>query len=190
MNGYEFACCTPSRSSGKPSYKHKPEQIGFFYRKMMAMVKEALSSFGEDFPQLKGYTPRIVGFGWHQGWNDGCSADMVPEYEKNMVNFIKDVRKDLGVTNLPFVIANTGMIGLEGKGRRKDLCEMQMALGDRSKHPEFAGTVASVETRGFYRTKEQSPSGFGYHWNHNGESHFLIGEAMAQAILKLQPSGK
>ena len=30
-------------------------------------------------------------------------------YEKNMVNFITDIRKDLGIKNMPFVIANTGI---------------------------------------------------------------------------------
>ena len=32
----------------------------------------------------------------------------VAEYGKNMANFIRDVRKELGVKDLPFVIANTG----------------------------------------------------------------------------------
>jgi alpha-galactosidase len=45
--------------------------------------------------------------------------------------------------------------------------------------------VASVGTRGFARTVEQSPSSFDYHWNLNGESHYVIGEAMGQAMVKL-----
>jgi len=28
----------------------------------------------------------------------------------------------------------------------------------------------------------------GYHWNHNGESHYLIGEAMGKAVLELLKS--
>ena len=31
----------------------------------------------------------------------------------------------------------------------------------------------------------ESPSNFGYHWNHNGETHYLIGEAMGKAMLTL-----
>jgi hypothetical protein len=105
--------------------------------------------------------------------------------------FIRDVRKDLGVKDLPFVIANTGMVGYpkdpekSGNNQGQVLCEIQMALGDPAKHPEFKGTVASVETRGFDRTMDQSPSNFGYHWKHNGESHFLVGQAMAEAMLGL-----
>ncbi|MBI1372393.1 MAG: hypothetical protein GC159_06485 [Phycisphaera sp.] len=28
-------------------------------------------------------------------------------------------------------------------------------------------------------------AGFGWHWNHNGITHYKIGEAMGQAMLKL-----
>ena len=30
-----------------------------------------------------------------------------------------------------------------------------------------------------------SPSGFGYHWNHNGVTHYQIGEAMGKAVVEL-----
>lgn len=49
----------------------------------------------------------------------------------------------------------------------------------------MTGTVASVETRGFARPEKESPSNFDYHWNHNGESHYLVGEAMGHAMVKL-----
>ncbi len=51
--------------------KHKPEDVGRFYRLMLAKVNEVMGSIDTEFPELKGYKPRIVGFGWHQGWNDG-----------------------------------------------------------------------------------------------------------------------
>ncbi len=165
--------------------KHKPEDVGRFYRLMLAKVNEVMGSIDTEFPELKGYKPRIVGFGWHQGWNDGGDENMVAQYEKNMVNFITDVRKDLGVKDLPFVIASSGMIGPKGKGRRANLCDIQMAVGDPKKHPEFKGTVASVEARAYYRSHLKSPSNFGFHWHHNGESQFLIGQGMGEAMLKL-----
>ncbi|MGB0145136.1 MAG: sialate O-acetylesterase, partial [Akkermansiaceae bacterium] len=70
------------------------------------------------FPELKGPKTEIVGFGWHQGWNDAGSKEMVDEYAANMANLIRDLRKDLGVKNMPVVIANTGMIGMEATGIR------------------------------------------------------------------------
>jgi len=152
---------------------------------MMGIVKEVSGNLATHFPELKGYKAEFAGFGWHQGWNDGCADELTAEYESNMVNFIKDVRHDLGVKDLPFVIANTGQNGPDTRGRFAELCEIQMAIGDPKKHPEFKGSVASVDTRGFYRPKEQSPSHFGYHWNHNAESHYLVGEAMGHAMAKL-----
>lgn len=51
--------------------------------------------------------------------------------------------------------------------------------------PEFRGTVAFVGTRSFWRPKEQSPNGQGYHWNSNAETYYLIGEAMGEAMKRL-----
>ena len=50
---------------------------------------------------------------------------------------------------------------------------------------EFRESVAFVPTREFYRPKEESPSGQGYHWNSNAETYYLIGEAMGEAMLEL-----
>ncbi|MEM7013672.1 MAG: sialate O-acetylesterase [Verrucomicrobiota bacterium] len=176
-------------SSGKPNYEKQrfnEEDLGASYREMVKIVKETRANLGAHFPELEGRETEIIGFGWHQGWNDAGSAEMVGEYAENMKNLIRDLRKDLDAPELPVVIANTGMIGMTGKGGlREQLCEIQLKLGDAEANPEFAGSITSVETRPFKRSKEESPSGFGYHWNHNAESHFLVGDAMGQAMVEL-----
>ncbi|MEN8783122.1 MAG: sialate O-acetylesterase [Akkermansiaceae bacterium] len=175
-------------SSGKPDYqkgKYKDEDLGASYRDMIKIVKDIRDNLGTYFPELKRREIEITGFSWHQGWNDAGSAEMVAEYAENMQNLIRDLRKDLDVPKLPVVIANTGMIGMGGKGIRNELCEIQLKLGDPKATPEFAGTIHSVDTRPFKRTTEQSPSRFGYHWNHSGESHFLVGDAMGRAMIDL-----
>lgn len=58
----------------------------------------------------------------------------------------------------------------------------QAAVAERD---EFKGNVAFVGTKDFYRPKEESPSGQAYHWNNNAETYFLIGDAMAKAMLEL-----
>ena len=105
-----------------------------------------------------------------------------------MVHFIRDVRNDLGVENLPFVIAETGMSGHEEKHPRAlSLMRAQAAV---AAHEQFNGTVAFVGTKDFYRPKEESPSGQSYHWNSNAETYFLIGDSMADAMLQLGQRSK
>jgi hypothetical protein len=60
-----------------------------------------------------------------------------------------------------------------------------MNVGDPAKHPEFKETVASIDTRPFKVPDERAPSGFGYHWNHSAESHFMVGDAMGRAMVGL-----
>ena len=160
-----------------------PGTVGKYYRDMLQHVRDVLKDLKTNFPDLAGREVEIAGFGWHQGWNDGCNGEMVKEYEKNMANFIRDVRKDLGVKDLPFVIANSGFGGWENKNDRR-LGIMNAQLGV-AKHKEFVGNVASVETRDFFRPPEVSPSKQGYHWNGNAETYFLIGDAMGKAMVKM-----
>jgi hypothetical protein len=104
-------------------------------------------------------------------------------YEENLVHFIRDLRKELGVKNLPFVIAETGMGGLAVKhGRALKLMKAQEAGAMRA---EFKGTAAFVSTRPFWRTSEESPSGQGYHWNSNAETYCLMGEGMGLAMIDI-----
>lgn len=158
-------------------------QVGPFYTEMMNHIREVLKNLKTHFPDYDGGGHQIVGFGWHQGWNDGCNAGHVAQYEENLANLIRDVRKQLGVADLPFVIANSGFGGRNQKvERRLGIVAAQAAVVD---YPEFQGTVACVDTRDFFRPPEQSPSRQGYHWNGNAETYFLIGDGMGSAMRKM-----
>jgi len=162
-------------------------QVGPYYQRMLEHVKEVLGNLKTLFPQYdsKGY--EIAGFGWHQGWNDRVDQAYNDAYEENMANFIRDIRKALGVKNLPFVIAETGMTGHgETHPRALSLMRAQAAVAE---HEEFKGNVAFVGTKDFYRLKEESPSGQAFHWNNNAETYFLIGDGMANAMLALLKKG-
>lgn len=162
--------------------------VGTFYTEVVQGAKDAMANVGTHFPELKGRPVQLVGFGWHQGWNDRINGAFVAEYEQNMANFIRDIRKDLGVPNLPFVIAETGMGGFEEKNERAlGLMTAQAAVAD---YAEFKNNVAFVGTRAYWRTAEQSPSNQGYHWNSSGETYYLIGDAMGQAMADLLKRGK
>jgi hypothetical protein len=180
-------------SSGKVPYplnakltaeiEKDPDIVGKYYRETLRLTRETLANLKQSFPALAGYDPVLAGIGWHQGWNDRIDNQFNAEHEKNMANFIRDIRGDLKAPNLPFVIAETGMNGPEEKNPRAlSLMKAQAAVAD---YPEFKGNVAFVGTRAFWRPKESSPTSQGYHWNTNAETYYLIGEAMGEAMLKL-----
>jgi hypothetical protein len=157
--------------------------VGPFYSEVVRQSQDAMASLGTNFPELKGRAVQLAGFGWHQGWNDRINAAFVQEYEKNMANFIRDVRKDLRAPDLPFVIAETGM---GGEAEQNELAlELMKAQAAVAQHTEFKGNVAFVGTRAFWRPAELSPSDQGYHWNSNAETYYLIGDAMGHAMAGL-----
>jgi len=158
-------------------------ETGPYYAEMLRLVKEVLADLKTHFPDYDGGGFELAGFGWHQGWNDRVNQAFNDEYEKNLANFIRDVRKDLGVADLPFVIAETGMRGREEiHPRGLSLMRAQAAV---ARYEEFQGNVAFVETKDFYRPPEVSPSAQGYHWNSNAETYFLIGSSMGEAMREL-----
>ena len=158
-------------------------EVGPTYTDLLAAIRREVASIGEHFPDLEHDGVEVVGFGWHQGWNDRINQQFNDAYEGNLACFIRDVRRELGVPDLPFVIAETGMSGREEKHPRAlSLMEAQAAVARRE---EFRGTVAFVGTRDFYRPREQSPTGQGYHWNNNAETYYLIGDGMGKAMVEL-----
>lgn len=121
------------------------------------------------------------------------------DYKKNMANLINDVRKDLGVVDLPVAIGVSGMLGFPTPGRECDhiagimdnvIIPAQLAVADPKQHPEFNGTVAAVETRSFHRPVEYSPGTQCFHWNNNCESYWRVGQAMGAAMLRLLPRAR
>ncbi len=158
-------------------------EVGPYYQDLLKLTKEVLRDAKTHFPQYADRELELIGFGWHQGWNDRVNQAFNDEYEENLANFIRDIRKDLGVRNLPFVIAETGMSGREEKHPRAlSLMKAQAAV---AKYDEFQGNVAFVGTKDFFRPKEESPTGQAYHWNSNAETYYLIGEGMGKAMVKL-----
>jgi len=159
-----------------------PSIVGKYYRDTISLTKDALAHVKELVPGSDGRY-ELLGFGWHQGWNDRINDKFNAEYEGNMIVFIKDLRKDLGAPGLPVVIAESGMNGpSETHPRALSLMKAQAAVAE---HPEFKGNVAFVGTKAFWREEDQSPSKQGYHWNTNAETYYLIGEAMGEAMKKL-----
>ena len=159
-------------------------EVGPYYTKMLAEVRLALANLKTDFPGYDGQGYELAGFVWYHGWNDGVDPkNAVPEYEQNLVNLIKDVRKDLKAPNLPVVIGELTGPWVEAPGAWATLRKAQAAAAAR---PEFKGTVLFVETHDFVRPAKESPNpGHGHHEFGNAETYFLVGDALGEAMKQL-----
>ncbi|MCD6392945.1 MAG: hypothetical protein J7M40_05510 [Planctomycetes bacterium] len=170
-------------SSGRTQPDNEWE--GKSYRLMIEGVRKTLDNIKDIVPGYNGQGYEIAGFVWWQGHKDSFSEELIAEYEKNLVNLINDVRKEFKAPRMPAVIATVGFGGHNMADKFLKILEAQIAVGDPKKHPEFAGTVASVDTRDFWREVDESPMSQDYHYNRNAETYMLVGDALGRAMVKL-----
>jgi hypothetical protein len=153
-------------------------QVGPFYTKMIEEFRAALA-------ELKDRKYEITGFVWQQGWNDMCTPPAIPEYAQNLVNLVDDLRKELGVPDLPVVVGQLGNGGPVTAGAMFEFRKAQEEGTGRIRNALF------VRTESFARPAELSPNvGHGHHWFGNAESYFLIGEALGEGMKKLLSTSK
>ena len=157
-------------------------EVGPYYTGMITYVRDALDNLDTEFPEWKGMGYCIAGIGWHQGWNDRVDKASSANYEANLVDLIKDLRAEFGHPTLPVSITTTSMAP---PPERTAVELAQLAVADPEKYPAFNGNVKTTDTRPFWRDASVSPSNFGYHWNHNGESQYLNGKAMAEKMAEM-----
>lgn len=164
-------------------------EVGPYYRRMIDDVRTALARAGEEFPALAGVEPRLAGFVWYQGWNDGCHPEhAVPEYEQNLVNLIQDVRRDLGVPDLPVVIGELTGPWVDAPGGWNTLRTAQRNAAGRAELRGADGglRVLFVPTAAFVRDPGDSPNpGHGHHEFGNAETCLLVGRALGEAMRSL-----
>jgi len=155
------------------------------YKLMVEGVHKTLNNISKVVPDYKDQGYEIAGFVWFQGHKDSFSEVLIKEYEKHLVNLINDVRKEFDTPKLPVVVATIGFGGHNMQEKFLNIHQAQMAISDTKKHPEYAGTVASVDTRDFWREVDESPKGEDYHYNRNAETYMLIGDALGRAMVRL-----
>lgn len=160
-------------------------KIGDSYLAMIDYAHECLDHLGEHFPEWKGRGYQIVGFAWHQGYNDRVSKTDAPLYKENLPDFIADVRREFENPDLPFVIASTGM-GTGGKVEEppypgySEVERAQLWVGT-----EPPPKVLSTDTRPFWKPVEECPSTMGHHWHHSAYSYFMVGKCLADQMITL-----
>ena len=178
-------------SIGKYETPVDPDAPGYFLHQTLNLVEQVTEKIDILFPDYKGQGVEVAGICWHQGWNDQY-GDLAPEYETNLAAFIRDIRSaehGLGIPDLPFVIATSGMMPADSP-----VVKGQLAMADAQKYPDFVGNVAVVDTHQAYGPDKmtfkfdkdgQPTEAVSYHWNNNARSYTNIGIAMAGEMPKL-----
>ena len=153
------------------------------YMELVDGWRETLKRLDRVIPGYQGQGVELAGLIWFQGILDSFSPSQTKDYEKNLANLIRDLRKDFEAPKLPVVVAALGVP--ESKVRAA-----HMAVGDEAKYPEFAGNVLSFDTKPFFHPVEQTPGGRTCHYSESAESFLEIGEAMGHAMLALTKDKK
>jgi len=168
----------------------EPEPINWYagkqYDDCFGEAKRVLANFDQEFPHWAGRGYELAGFVWWQGHKDGGEPH-ASRYEQNLVRLIHALRDEFQAPRAPFVIATIGFGGWEMSGPHLKVAEAQLAVGS-GKYPELVGSVATVETRDFWRMPEASPRDQGFHYNQNAETYYLVGEALGRGMVALLES--
>lgn len=144
----------------------KAEATGANYRLMIEHVRKVLANIKEVYPgynEQAGY--ELAGFIWLQGWNDMVDGGIYPDrgkpggydqYSVNLAHFIRDVRRDLKVPKLPFVIGVMGVggpvadYGPEQQRYAAVHQNFRDAMAAPAKLAEFQGNVSNVLTEKYW----------------------------------------
>jgi len=191
-----------------------PEKVGEDYRALVAYVHKTLDSLKKHFPKYDesaGY--EIAGFVWFQGYNDMFGENSRKEYGQNLVQLIKDLRKEFKAPQMKVVV---GVMGVNGPLNEINPKQKDVRNGQRfvNSVPEFKGNVKAVETGQLLhpqileikcagwlypqRDLEKEPitaqeqamlkratSAKGYHYFGSGRFFILAGKTFAETMLDL-----
>ena len=152
---------------------------GIQYDGDTANAKAVLAELDKYYPGAKKY--EVAGFCFWQGDKDRYNAVHAANYEKNLVNFIKALRKDFNAPNAKFVCATLGQTKKGAGGNEGLILNAQLAVdGNSGKYPEFKGNVATVYTNPL--SMGGASSG---HYGGNAETYMNVGQAMGKAMAEL-----
>jgi len=194
----------------EPGKMPNPDAAGFYWNEMIGFVRKVLADPKAYHPE---YDPQagfeVAGGLWFQGFNDQFDPEFYGNYSGNMVHFIQDLRKEVKQPKMPFVIGILGTPAYPDEGLANNVAKAQRVAGSA---PELAGTVAAIETwhlttpevaiwrmrrdaakeKGNAEESKQAElqwplygSNLGYHYDGSGRFFIRLGDACANAMLKL-----
>jgi len=181
--GYRDTGSWTKSEEPKTDWQNAGWYAGKQYDDDVSYAKAVLKDLDTYFPGAKEY--EIAGLFWWQGHKDQNKLH-AERYEQNLVRFIKSLRKDFNVPELPFVCATIAFGGRRIAGYGLQIVNAQLAVsGEKGKYPEFKGNVKSVDARKFWQPRRRSPGGGGSHYNGNAQTYMDVGDSMGEAMVEL-----
>jgi hypothetical protein len=151
-------------AGGAPSSKE-------LYAKLRTRIQSLKLNPASVNPSCTSKTCVWSAFVWFQGENDAQTAEGA-DYEKNLKNFIADVRKDVGSPTLPVVIVQ---IGKWGQSFQTNNVATGAAVANAQtkfvKEDKYARIVNTSDLSGFF--------------HYDSASQLIIGERVALAVKSL-----
>ena len=160
---------------------------GEYYNIMIEKINFVTQNLESEFPAISETDFEISGFTWFQGWNDGASENFLDEYESNLIHLINDVRNDLAIPDLPFIVASSGHGGYatSSDGWVRDMQEIvsvaQQNVGCDDE--TYKGKVGFVDVKQFYIDSEESPRDAIHHFHDNALTFLNIGKAIGNEMI-------
>lgn len=168
---------TPKDPKGNGEPVEGQWYAGCQYDGDVAAAKNVLKNLETYYPEGKQY--EIAGFFFWQGEKDCGSEVHADQYEKNLIQFIKQLRKDFDAPNAKFVLATLGEAKKGEGGTKGKITDAQLAVDGR-KNKEFKGTVATVFANPFCHGGSGNS-----HYEGNAETYMDVGEEMGRAMVEL-----
>lgn len=161
----------------------EPEKINWYagmqYDGDIARAKQVLDELGTYYPEATEY--EVAGFFFWQGDKDRYNAGHAHQYEKNLVQLVKQLRIDFEAPNAKFVCATLGQTEKGADGNEGLILNAQLAVdGESGKYEEFKGNVATV-----YSHPHCHGGASNGHYGGNAKTYMDVGLAMGQAMVEL-----
>jgi alpha-galactosidase len=181
---YAYGGKTLHRDFRPPSaVKRAGGKVGHLYTGMMLQMAKWVSHLDVIHPAVKESGFELSGFVWFQGENDSCGRTKEDRigfwnfYQNNLTDLVHDVRDELGVPDLPILIAQINDSGCwDGKNGELGGEEVRAAQRYVVEHTKNAATIVTCDL---------DP---GYHYD--SPSHVTIGQRMGAAMLPLTRNRK
>ena len=165
--------------------------FGEYYDITLDRIKASISKIeAGDFDSLiPGFSARgleLAGFLYFQGFNDVINREKVDEHEELLKQYMNDMRSEeygLNVTDLPFIIGQLGMHGLEKDWSDK---EANHRVNARKFKVAQANACNATPNAKLAKTAQYmyKPTGH-YHYGDRADTVYAMGVSMGETMRDL-----